>query len=160
VQNLHHLEGAERRADDRDESARVSGLAATRMLCAVVERYRAGGRATPRDELVARFGVSEASCERILRRLREGGLVLEVDGDSTGYLPARPASDISLADVLALFRGDDLASHRAPGAPASKLDALLAELDEAQRARAKGVSIEELAEDLSATATAPSSRPR
>lgn len=144
VQNLHHLEGAERRSGDREELARVSGLAATRMLCAIAERYRAGGRATPRDALVERFGVSEDTCERVLRRLREGGLVLEIDGDTCGYLPARPTADITLADVLALFRGADVSGRPGPGAPLSKLDRILAELDDAQRARAKAVSIEEL----------------
>jgi membrane protein len=143
VQNLHHLEGADRRTD-RDGPSQVSGLVATRMLCAIAERYRSGGRATPRDELRFRFGLTEETAERVLRRLREGGLVVEIDGDTTGYLPARPAGDITLADVLALFRGADVSNRPAPGAPPSRLDEVLADLDEAQRARAKAVTIEEL----------------
>jgi membrane protein len=146
AQNLQLLEGNERRINDQDGMAHVNGLVAARLMCAIAERWRAGGRATARAELAARFLLREEVTERVLRRLREGGLVLEVDGeDATGYLPARPTADMTLADVLDLFRGSDVVARPAPGRPVSRLDQLLADLDETQRTRARAVTIDELA---------------
>jgi membrane protein len=146
VQNLHRLEGAERRASDVDGMSHVNGQVAARLMCAVAERWRAGGRATTKAELAGRFMLREEVVEQLMRRLREGALVLEVDGDDAiGYLPARPTVDISLADVLELFRGSDVVSRPPPGRPVSSLDQLLADLDESQRARARAVTIDELA---------------
>jgi membrane protein len=144
VQNLHHLEGTERRSSEPEIASKVSGLAAARFLCAIAERFQAGGKATPPEELVRRFGVEAEVVERVLRRLREGGLVLEVEGDANGYLPARPAADITLADVLAQFRGTDIVLRPPGGAATTSLDAVLAEIDDAQRARARSVTIEDL----------------
>jgi membrane protein len=143
VQNLHQLEGTDRRGEDRDRQTKVNGLAGARFLCAIVERWRETGLATPRDELAARFSVTEEATELVLKRLREGGLVVEVDGDVTGFLPGRPPGDISLADVLAVFRGTDLRS-REPGVVASRLDEVLTEIDETTRGRAARVTIDEL----------------
>ncbi len=143
VQNLHHLEGAERRDDARDQQHKVNGLAGARFLCAIAERWRLEGRATPREDLAARFEVREEVAEQILRRLRESALVLEVDGDTTGYLPARPPDEVTLADVLAVFRGTDILV-RPPGAAASRLDLVLSEIEEATRGRARTVTIAEL----------------
>jgi membrane protein len=145
VQNLHHLEGVARRGGERTRTDRLSGQVGARFLCAIVAEWRAGGRATTRAALADRFGVSEDLADQVLRRLRVGGLVLEIDGDATGYLPARPPADVTLDEVLAVFRGADVAAPRPPGAPASRLDVVLAEVDEATRGRARGVTIDELA---------------
>jgi hypothetical protein len=52
---------------------------------------------------------------------------------------------MTLADVLDLFRGSDVVARPAPGRPVSRLDQLLADLDETQRTRARAVTIDELA---------------
>lgn len=143
VQNLHHLEGSDNRRGEGDAS-KVGGLAATRFMCAIAERWNAGVQATSREELAMRFGVAEDVVERTLRRLREGGLVLEVEGDAAGYVPARPTADITLADVMFLFRGSDIVTRPAAAAPSTRLDAVLLELEESQRTRARSVSIDDL----------------
>ena len=125
VQNLHSLEGFDRRASDRDGVGQVSGPVAARILCAVIRRWRQEGRATERSELSAGLGLADGVAERILRRLREGGLLFEIDGDTTGYLPARAPADITLADVLEMFRGGDIAVRATP--TAARLDEVLEE---------------------------------
>ena len=139
VQHLHTLEGLGRRATD--SGAQVSGPVAARVICAVVDTWRRQGTATPRAELAGRFGLTDEIAERILARLREGGLVLEVDGDTTGYLPARPPQDITLADVLELFRGGDVAVR---SAGESRLDTILGEIERTARDSSRAVTIDDL----------------
>lgn len=44
--------------------------------------------------------ISLSYLEQLFRRLREGGLVKSVRGPGGGYLLAKPASEISVADVI------------------------------------------------------------
>ncbi|RMH61638.1 MAG: Rrf2 family transcriptional regulator [Zetaproteobacteria bacterium] len=44
--------------------------------------------------------ISLSYLEQLFRRLREGGLVRSVRGPGGGYLLARPASDITVAEVI------------------------------------------------------------
>ena len=50
-------------------------------------------------------GIPMAFLERILARLREGGLVHATRGASGGYKLALPASEISVADVVTSLEG-------------------------------------------------------
>jgi membrane protein len=140
VQNLHLLEGLGRRSSD-SQGAQVSGPIGARLLCAIVDVWRRDGRAVDRTELTARFGLNDDVAERVLARLREGGLVLAVDGDTTGYLPARAPQDITLGDVLDLFRGGDVAVRPTGTA---RLDEVLGELERTTRDASRAVTIEEL----------------
>lgn len=139
MQHLHTLEGHGRRATDA--SVQVSGPVAARVLVAITEGWRRSGSATSRNDLCSRFALSDEVADRILARLREGALLIEVDGDTQGYLPARPPQDITLADVLELFRGGDVAVHEAGSA---KLDQILAELERTTRESSRAVTIDEL----------------
>ena len=139
VQNLHTLEGLGRRTADHHAN-QVSGPVAARMLVAIAQSWRQGS-AIERGDLAARFGLSDEVAERLLARLREGGLVFEVDGDTTGYLPARPPREITLADVLDLFRGGDVAIRPAG---AGRLDQILGELERTARDSSRAVTIDDL----------------
>jgi membrane protein len=141
VQNLHILEGLGRRATD--PGGQASGPVAARLLCAIVEGWRRAGAATGRGALATRFALSEEVVERVLHRLREGGLLLAVEGDTEGYLPARPPAEITLCDVLELFRGGDVALRGGPSAD-RRLDEVLGELEESARTASRGVTIDEL----------------
>ena len=116
-------------------------MVAARLYCAVVEHWRRGGEALATEDLADRFDLGEDTVERIFRRLKDAKLVLEVEGDTEGYLPSRPPSEVTLAEVLAPFRGEDVT-----GAPKSrgKLDQTLAEIEAAVRDRARNVTIDEL----------------
>src|SRR5262249_38727320 len=52
VQNLHSLEGFDRRSGEADAAGHVSGPVAARIMCAVVRRWREAGKATERTELL------------------------------------------------------------------------------------------------------------
>lgn len=58
-------------------------------------------------------GISVSYLEQLFAYLRRGGLVQGVRGPGGGYILTRPASDISLADIVAAVDGADETKHRA-----------------------------------------------
>lgn len=60
-------------------------------------------------------GISVSYLEQLFAYLRRQGLVQGVRGPGGGYILTRPASDISLADIVAAVDGAD-GSHRHDGA--------------------------------------------
>jgi membrane protein len=145
VQNLHSLEGLDWRSGDRSGPDPVNGRTAARVVVAIVRRWRTEGRATERSDLMSRLGLDEGAIERLLHRLRARGLLLEIDGDTTGYLPARAPADVTLADVLDCFRGGDVALRDGP--TTERLDAVLDDIDEALRSKGASVTLEQLTAD-------------
>jgi Rrf2 family iron-sulfur cluster assembly transcriptional regulator len=61
---------------------------------------REGARATPLAQIAQRQQISQAYLEQLFARLRRRGLVLSVRGPGGGYRLARPASELSVADVV------------------------------------------------------------
>ena len=59
-------------------------------------------------------GISVSYLEQLFAYLRRGGLVQGVRGPGGGYILTRPASDISLADIVAAVDGGDETKRR-PG---------------------------------------------
>jgi Rrf2 family transcriptional regulator, iron-sulfur cluster assembly transcription factor len=59
-------------------------------------------------------GISVSYLEQLFAYLRRGGLVQGVRGPGGGYILTRPASDISLADIVAAVDGAE-ESKRRPG---------------------------------------------
>src|SRR5947207_14969105 len=57
------------------------------------------------DQLAQAQGIPANFLENILRDLRRGGIVESRRGQSGGYLLARPADEISLADVIRAVEG-------------------------------------------------------
>jgi len=98
VQNLDHLEDAMKPEDERQ----VGPEPAARIFALIVEHWRRGNGAVSRGDLVTRAALPEKAVERNLHYLRQGGLVLAIDGDA--YLPGRPPAEVRLRDVFALFR--------------------------------------------------------
>jgi membrane protein len=143
VQNLRTLEDTGRLGGSHNDGVEVTGPIAARLLCQVVRTWSAEGRASNRLELAAALGVDDGVVDRVLARLRAAGMVVEVEGDTAGVLPARPPTDVTLADVLELFRGGDVAGAGAAGA--ERLDQVLADLDETLRAKGRAVTLDELA---------------
>jgi membrane protein len=143
IQHLQHLEAIDRRAQAQDHPTQdqVNGVVAARLYCEVVAHWRTGGQALPAEELADRFEIGEDVVERIFRRLKEARLVLEVEGDTEGYLPARAPTEVTLAEVIAPFRGGDVATVKTGRA---RLDQTLGEIEAAVRDRSKSVTIDEL----------------
>ncbi|HEY2903214.1 MAG TPA: YhjD/YihY/BrkB family envelope integrity protein [Polyangia bacterium] len=149
LQNLRLLEAEDRRVRG-DEP--INGLVAAQLLAAVSATHQAGGAGHRKDRLATEFGLTPDIVERIAERLKARGLIAEVQGDLNGYIPARPASTISLDDVLGAFRSTDV--EIAEGATSPALQALIADLEEGRHRRIAGVTIADLLPDTDTTVVA------
>jgi membrane protein len=139
IQNLRLLEAEERRRSD-DEP--INGLVAAQLLSAVAANYEKGGRGVDRATLSRDFGLSVDVIDRVTGRLRARGLLAQVAGDREGFIPGRPANRIPLDEVLAAFRSTDL--EAAQGNTAPELAAVIADLEEARKARIGNTTIADL----------------
>jgi Rrf2 family protein len=72
---------------------------------AAVELGRAGDARKKGDEIAAAQEISPGFLENILHELRSAGLVHSKRGGNGGYWLARPAAEISVADVLRAVEG-------------------------------------------------------
>ena len=75
---------------------------AVRALLALAD---AGGEAVPAEALATTAELPRQFLQNILNQLRRGGLVASQRGSEGGYRLARPAADISLADVMRAVEG-------------------------------------------------------
>ncbi len=130
IQNLKLLEAEDRRRSD-DEP--INGLVAAQLLAAIAADYEHGGRGVDRATLSRNFGLSVEIIDRIAARLRARGLLAQVAGDREGFIPGRPASRITLDEVLGAFRFSDLEAASGETPPA--LESLIRDLEENRKAR-------------------------
>ncbi len=66
---------------------------------------RAGGEPVPLAEIAAHDGLPLAYLEHLVARLRKAGLVDSRRGSRGGYMLSRPATDITMAEVVAALEG-------------------------------------------------------
>jgi DNA-binding IscR family transcriptional regulator len=64
-----------------------------------------GEKVMSRRRLEQELDLSDVVLARIVARLKEQDLIIEVEGDLAGLVPARPPSEITLAQVMRAFRG-------------------------------------------------------
>ena len=81
------------------------------MVALAAEEERHPGRPVSREVLAGRDGIPPAFLEDILRDLRKAGLASSRRGSVGGWILARPAERISVADVIRALEGP-LASVR------------------------------------------------
>lgn len=67
--------------------------------------YHGTERPIPIQEIGRRQGIPARYLEQIFQRLRRAGLVVSKRGPGGGYALARPADEISLADVVVAVQG-------------------------------------------------------
>jgi membrane protein len=139
IQNLRLLEAEERRHRD-DEP--INGMIAAQVLAFIAADYQRGGKGIDRASLGREFGLSVEVIDRIAARLKNQGLLAEVQGDKEGFIPGRAAASITLQNVLAAFRSSDL--EAAPGATSPALTAMIKDLEEARQTRIGAITIAEL----------------
>lgn len=100
-------------------------------------------------DIAQRGRIPPAYLDQILLQLRRGGIVQSVRGAAGGFLLARPADEITVADVLRALRGDT-AVFRAPDLPPEERPVALAELWERLQSQAdavlEGTTLHDLAE--------------
>ncbi|MCE2392417.1 MAG: Rrf2 family transcriptional regulator [Proteobacteria bacterium] len=95
--------------------------------------YHGGPRPIRLSEVGRRQEIPARYLEQIFGRLRRAGLVRSKRGPGGGYLLARPAGQISLADIVLALQGTLLAraeSDPAQGSPEFVWDLLEGALDE------------------------------
>jgi Rrf2 family protein len=86
----------------------MKGDYGVRAVLDLAERY---GQGPVQSEAIAkRQGVSEAYLDQLLSLLRRGGLVRSVRGPRGGHELAKPASEITLTQVLSALEGSFLPS--------------------------------------------------
>lgn len=143
AQNIRLLERSERRGTlslENELLHRVNGPTAARLMVAVSEAYLSGKKVLTHQQIADRFDLSPDVVERLTQRLKDADLLMEVEGDHVGFVPARPPSEITLADVLAAFRTGD----RDAGDRANALDAVLAEIEAGALARTAPITLAQL----------------
>jgi membrane protein len=146
AQNIRLLEQSERRGTlslENELLQRVNGPMAARVMVAVVDAYLTGRKVISRQQIADRLDLSPDVVERITRRLKTEDLLMEVEGEHAGFLPARPPSDISLAQVLAVFRGDDRDGQSRQQSP---LTAVLADIELGTFLRTSQITLDQLVE--------------
>lgn len=144
AQNIRLLEQSERRGTlslENELLHRVNGPMAARVMVAVVEAYLGGAKVLSRQKIADRLDLSPDVVERITRRLKDADLLIEVEGEHLGFVPARPPSEISLAQVLAAFRGDDRDGESGRQSP---LTAVLADIELGTLLRTAQITLDQL----------------
>jgi membrane protein len=149
AQNIRLLERGERRGTlslENELLRRVNGPMAARLMVAVAEAYLSGRKVLSAQQAADRFDLSSEAVERLARRLKEADLLMEVEGEYAGFVPARPPAEITLADVLGAFRTGD----REPASGGqSRLDEVLAELEAGALAATAQLTLDRLVEPSS-----------
>ncbi len=111
---------------------------------------RAGDESVSSETLASGQGIPTAFLERIMGDLRRGGVVTSVRGRSGGYLLARDAAEITLADIIRAVDGPlvTVRDVRPPGLTYEGSAAALLEVWVALRAAVRGVLDEVTLADL------------
>ncbi len=110
IQNLRTLLLPQRLHDiNKDEERRLNPLIGLEIFTPVASAFHAGQGPVPMIKMAAIAGVPMTQAREIVERLLKHRILLEVDflgadGSSTGYIPGRSLSDISVIDVLQACR--------------------------------------------------------
>lgn len=92
-------------ADRLDQRGRE--LLGLRLMALLGYSFQNSQPPRPVPALAAEVGAVPTLCLDVLHRLRDAGLVVELSGPETAFVPARPLETITLADVLRPLRSWD-----------------------------------------------------
>lgn len=145
AQNLHLLRRSDRRRPMSLENEilhRVNGVTAARVMMAISAAYLGGDKVMPRRAIEDIFDLSDDVLTRIARRLQSRDLIIEVEGEPSGFVPARPPAEITLAEVMGAFRSSDIDTTGAR--TNTPLDQLLLDIERDTRERTETVTFDAL----------------
>jgi membrane protein len=105
----------EREAESVNQQGRE--FVALRMMTYIAQRFEAGEKAPTRTEMAKNIGVPTQLAAQVILPLVHSKLLMEVQGEETGYAPGRPIEKISIEDILCSLRagqGRELATADDP----------------------------------------------
>jgi membrane protein len=141
LQNFRALEAVERRRNGGGPEARINGVVAARLLYEIARAFHDGRKAISRLDLARRYELQVEIVIAIMERLKRANLVVEVEGDVSGYMLARAPTEISLEAVFDPFGTvDTRAGTEADG----RLNEILRELEAARRTTSERVTFADL----------------
>jgi membrane protein len=145
IQHLPELELYDRRAVRLETEVldRVNGLVAVRFMVAVVDGWR-DGVPLSREQLGRKFHLQPETTERVIRRLLEKKLIMELDGEPPAFVPGRPPGEITLADIFGPFRGNDVLTPVVRAASNQAVDVALTAIEDERTARLARIHLDEL----------------
>lgn len=118
-------------------------------LYAAVEMARAGESPVSVAQVAAKYGIPESALAKVFQQLVRSGVALGLRGTKGGYRLAKPASRVTMLDVISVFEpppslalGDP--AQRTTETAAAPLRRLFDELDELVRCTFASVSLETL----------------
>jgi Rrf2 family protein len=111
-------------------------------LLAALEMAAAPDHPVTAADVARRHGIPDAVVAKVLQRLVRAGLAVGTRGSNGGYRLARPASGITVLDVLRVFEEELAQGGQAK--PDTPLDRLMAEVAEGARYTFASVSLETL----------------
>lgn len=122
-------------------------FAALRMMTHIASRFLMGAKPATRSEMALEVGVpTQLSCQ-ILTCLVTARLLVEIQGDETGYAPGRPIESVTASDILEAMRagsGNDLATHDDPAREYVRRE--FGRIMQAERATGGAITLQELAQ--------------
>jgi Rrf2 family iron-sulfur cluster assembly transcriptional regulator len=124
------------------------GISARYALCAVLELARSGASDPVSVSSIAhRQRIPETALAKVFQRLVRSGLVVGMRGPGGGYLLARPASKITVLDVLRVFEPAPPADARVHDATNGddSLEEFFGTVDEQVRSAFASITIDRLA---------------
>ncbi len=89
-------------------------------LRAAVELAAAPSGPVPAERIATAQEIPRRFLDNILLQLRRAGLIHSQRGPDGGYWLARPATEISLADIIVVVEGVSQDSERFPGSPSHR----------------------------------------
>ena len=129
-------------------------------LLALLElvRIQATGEVLQVAEIAQRQGIPDRYLEQMLTDLRKAGILRSIRGPRGGYQLARPAADLTIAEVVACLEGETTAPNdRRGGTPEARVVASLQQrLEQARQSVLEGATLQALHDERKALTLADS----
>ena len=125
---------------------RISKKAEYAMRAVIAVAKAPGGKPLPLAELAVAEGIPQRFLEQIVLFLRRGGILESRRGSAGGYLLARPATTVSLAEVLELVDGPVhlMESGTSTAASGGALTEIFGEIEKDVSGRLASITIDEV----------------
>jgi membrane protein len=133
-----------------EEGARYDLYFGMRALLEISRRFLDGEAGPSSYRLAEQFGATDRQMEAVLKKLESKGLVKQIGGDWSGYVPGSDPLRITFDDVMRVIEGRsrDIPPGAEDSAETPVIEALFAKLDESTHAAIGGVTIGRLVREI------------